>query len=53
MASVIEESPGPRSIRPCHATMEIAARAQASSGQTDDEAMTLAVEETRRYREGR
>ena len=53
MASVIEESPGPRSIQRCDATMEIVARAQASTGQTNDEAMTLAVEETRRYREGR
>ena len=33
--------------------MEIVARAQANSGLTDDGAMALAVEEARRYREGR
>ena len=53
MASVIEESPEPRSIQACDATMEIVAKAQTSSGLTDDEAMTPAIEETGRYRERR
>ena len=52
-ASIIEESLELRGIRPYDAAMEIVARAQAHSGLTDDEAMALAVEETRRNREGR
>ncbi len=53
MTSIIEESLELRGIQPCDATMEIVARAQANSGLTDDAAMALAVEEARRYREGR
>ena len=53
MASIIEESLELRGIQPYDAAMEIVARAQASSGLNDDDAMALAVEETRRYREGR
>ena len=53
MAFIIEESPEPRDIQPCGTAMEIVARAQAISGLNDEDAMTLAVEETRRFREGR
>ena len=53
MASIIEESLELRGIQPYDAAMEVVARAQANSGLTDDEAMALAVEETRRYRDGR
>ena len=53
MASIIEESLELRGLQPYDAAMEIVARAQASSGLNDDDAMALAVEETRRYREGR
>ena len=40
-------------IRPRDTVEEIVARARASSGLDADEAMVLAVEETRRFREGR
>lgn len=53
MASIIEESLELRGIRPYDAAMEIVVKAQASSALTDDEAMSLAVAETRRHREGR
>ena len=53
MASIIEESLELRGIQPYDTAMEIVARARASSGVNDDDAMALAVEETRRYREGR
>ena len=52
MGSIIEESLELRGIQPYDAAMEIVAKAQASNGLTDDDAMALAVEETRRYREG-
>lgn len=53
MASIIEESLELRGIQPCDTAMEIVARARASSGLSDDDATALAVEETRRFREGR
>ena len=53
MASINEESLELRGIQPWDAAMESVARAQASSGLNDDDAMALAVEETRRHREGR
>ena len=53
MASIIEESLELRGIRPYETAREIVAEARASSGLGADEAMALAVEETRRFREGR
>ena len=53
MASIIEESLELRGIRPYDTALEIVARAQANSRLSDDDAMALAVEETRRHREGR
>ena len=53
MASIIEESLELRGIQPYDAAMDIVARAQANAGMSDDDAMRLAVEETRRHREGR
>ena len=53
MGAIIEESLELRGIRPFDAVEEIVARARASSGLSADEAMALAVDETRRHREGR
>ena len=53
MASIIEESLELRGIQPYDAAMDIVARAQANAGLSDDDAVSLAVEETRRHREGR
>ena len=53
MASIIEESLELRGIQPYDTALEIVARAQANSRLNDDDAMALAVEETRRHREGR
>ena len=53
MASIIEESLELRGIRPYDMALEIVARAQANSRLNDDDAMALAVEETRRHRKGR
>ena len=53
MASIIEESLELRGIRPYETAREIVARARASSGLSADDAMAWAVEETRRFREGR
>jgi len=53
MASIIEESLELRGIQPYDSAMEIVGKAQASSGLSDRDAMALAVEETRRHREGR
>ncbi|MDE2757569.1 MAG: ribbon-helix-helix protein, CopG family [Acidobacteriota bacterium] len=51
MGSIIEESLELRGVRPYDTAKEIVARARAKSGLTADEAMVLAVEETRRFRE--
>lgn len=52
MGSIIEESLELRGIRPYDTTREIVAKARAKSGLSADDAMVLAVEETRRMRDG-
>ena len=51
MGSIIEESLELRGIRPYDTAKEMVARARAKSGLSADEAMVLAVEETRRFRD--
>ena len=51
MASIIEESLELRGIRPYDTAKEIGARARANSGLSADDAMVLALEETRRFRD--
>ena len=53
MASIIEESLELRGILPCETAREIVARARSNAVLDADDAMALAVEETRRFREGR
>ena len=53
MASIIEESLELRGIRPYDTAKEIVAKARTNSGLDADDAMALAVEETRRFRVGR
>ena len=53
MGSIIEESLERRGIRPRDTAEEIVARARAESGLNADDAMDLAVEETRCFRERR
>ena len=53
MDSIIEESLVLRGIRPSGTAKEIAAKARANSGMGAEEAIALAVEETRRFRMGR
>ena len=53
MASIIEESLQLRGIRPYETAKEIVARARANAWLDADDAMALAVEETRRFRERR
>ena len=53
MASIIEESLELRGIRPYDTAREIVAKARVSSGLEADDAIALAVEETRLSREGR
>ena len=53
MGAIIEESLELRGIRPLDSVEEIVARARANSGLSTDEATALAVDETRRHREGR
>ena len=52
MGSIIEESLELTGIQPCDAAKEIVAWAHAKSRLSADEAMALAVEEPRRFREG-
>ena len=52
MGSIIQESLELRGIRPCDTARETVATARAESGLSADDAMDLAVEETRRFREG-
>ena len=52
MDAIIEESLEMRGIRPCGAAKEIAAKGRMKSGLGTEEAMALAVEETRRFRKG-
>lgn len=56
MGAIVEESlarRGIRSLRPRGSSRDIVTRARAASGLDADEAMNLAVEETRRFREER
>ena len=52
MASIIEESLQLRGIQPYDTVRQIVAKARARSGLDSGEAMTLALKETRRFREG-
>ena len=51
ISSIIEESLELRGIRPDDTAEEIVARVRAKSGLSADEAIVLAVEETRRFRD--
>lgn len=51
MGSIIEESLGLRDPRPNDTARKIVAKVRAKSGLRADEAMALAVEETRRIRD--
>ena len=51
MGSIIQESLELRGIRPCDTAREIVAKARAKSGLNADDAMGLAVKETRRFRD--
>ena len=53
MDSIIEESPEPNGIRLLNTVKEIVVAARANAGLNADDAMALAVKETRRHREGR
>lgn len=53
MASIIEESLTLRGIQPLDSAREIVAKARARSRLDADQAMALAVKETRRSRKGR
>lgn len=52
MAAIIEESLELRGIRPYETARELVLEARANSGLDSDEAMAVAVRETRRHREG-
>ncbi len=52
MGSIIEESLELRGIQPYDAVEDIVAMARAKSRLSADDAMALAVEETRRFRDG-
>ena len=53
MGAIIEESLELTEIPPRDIVKEMVARARANSGLSADDAMALAVEETKRFREGR
>lgn len=53
MSSIIEESLALRGIQPYDTVRRIVAAARSQSGLDSLQAMTLALEETRRFREGR
>lgn len=53
MGAIIEESLEFRGILPSGTAREIVARARSSAGLSDEEAMAMAVRETRRYRTGK
>ena len=53
MASIIEESLKLRGIQPIDSAREIVAKVRARSRLDADQAMALAVKETRRFRKGR
>ena len=50
IGSIIEESLRLRGIRTCDSAAEIVSRARAASGLSSDEALALAVRETRQLR---
>ena len=52
MGAIIEESLELRGILPSDTAQEIVARARSSSGLSDEEAMAIAVRETRLHRAG-
>jgi len=52
MGSLIEESLELRGILPTDSAQEIVARARSSAGLNDEEAMAIAVRETRLHRAG-
>lgn len=52
MGALIEESLELRGILPTDTAQEIVARARSSAGLNDDEAMAIAVRETRLHRTG-
>ena len=53
MGALIEESLELRGILPSDTARDIVARARSSTGLSDEEAMAIAVRETRRHRAGR
>ena len=53
MSAIIQESLELRGIIPSDAAIEIVARAQSSSGLSNEEAMAIAVRETRLHRASR
>jgi len=53
MGALIEESLELRGILPSDTARDIVARARSSAGLSDEEAMAIAVRETRRHRAGR
>ena len=53
MAAIIEESLVLRGIRPYETARELVLKARASSGLDSERSTALAVEETRRQREGK
>ncbi len=52
MASIIEESLTLRGVQPYASARDIVAKARAQSGLDSGQATTLAIEETRQFREG-
>lgn len=53
MSAIIQESLELRGIIPSDAAIEIVSRAQSGSGLSNEEAMAIAVRETRLHRAGR
>ena len=53
MGAIVEESLVLRGIQPIDSARQIVARARAKSGLNADDAMAVAVEETRRFRNGK
>lgn len=53
MGSLIEESLELTGLLPSDTAQEIVARARSSAGLSDEQAMAIAVRETRRHRAGR
>ena len=53
MGTIVEESLMLRSMQSIDSARQIVARARAKSGLNADDAMAVAVEETRRFRNGK